>query len=120
LGQSRQKYNYLPEVLGDSIFAIIAEELGFLGVLFVIGLFLLLAYRGVKIVMNADDRFGACLATGITFWIVTQAFINMGSISGLLPLTGIPLPFISYGSSSLIISMTAMGVLFSVSKGKTT
>ncbi len=118
LGHSRQKYQYLPAVESDSIFAIIAEELGLIGVLAVIGAFIFFAYRGIKIAENAEDRFGACLATAITFWIVLQAFINMGAISGLLPLTGIPLPFISYGSSSLLISMTAAGILFNISKGK--
>jgi cell division protein FtsW len=119
LGHSRQKYEYLPAVESDSIFAIISEEMGLVGVCTIIGLFLIFAYQGIKTAEDADDRFGTCLATAITFWLVIQAFINMGAISGLMPLTGIPLPFVSYGSSALVISMTATGILFNISKGDT-
>lgn len=115
LGHSRQKYNYLPEVTGDSIFAIIAEELGFLLAVMVIALFVTLLIRGLSIAQRAPDMFGKLLAIGITSWFTVQAFINIAAMVGILPLTGIPLPFISYGSSALIISLTAAGVLLNIS-----
>lgn len=116
LGKSIQKYNYLPEASGDSIFAIIAEELGFIRILLLIGLFLILAIRGFNIAKKAPDFYGKLLATGITSWICFQAFMNIAAISGLMPLTGIPLPFVSYGGSALLLSLAAMGILVSVSK----
>jgi cell division protein FtsW len=115
-GLSRQKYNYLPEVVGDSIFAVIAEELGFLKSIFIILLFLFLAYRGYKIAQKAPDTFGRLVATGITTWLVFQAIINIAAMLSLLPLTGIPLPFISYGGTSLIVSLAAIGILMNISK----
>ena len=115
-GQSRQKYNFLPEVMGDSIFAVVVEELGFIRTVLVILLFLYLAMRGVKIARNAPDTFGKMLALGIISWITFQAFINIGAIIGLLPLTGIPLPFISYGSTALIATLAGMGILLNISK----
>lgn len=115
-GQSRQKYSYLPEPIGDSIFAIMSEELGFIRVCAVLALFLLLAYRGFKISRAAPDTFGKLLAAGITSWLILQAFINIGGITGLIPLTGIPLTFISYGSTSLLISLAAIGILLNVSR----
>jgi cell division protein FtsW len=115
-GLSRQKYNYLPEVVGDSIFAIIAEELGFLRSIFIIILFLFLAYRGFKIAQKAPDVFGRLVATGITSWFAFQAIINIGAMLSLLPLTGLPLPFISYGGSALVISLAAVGILMNISK----
>lgn len=116
LGHSRQKYNYLPEVTGDSIFAIIAEELGLLVAVAIVVLFVVLLFRGFSVARNAPDSFGKYLATGITAGIVLQAFVNIGAISGLLPLTGIPLPFISSGGSSLIIAMAGMGILVNISR----
>lgn len=116
LGHSRQKYNYLPETISDSIFAIISEELGLIGALVLIALFVILALRGFKIAKNAPDNFGKLVAGGITFWIVFQAFMNIMAISGLIPLTGIPLPFISYGGSALVVSFIAMGILLNISK----
>lgn len=116
LGASRQKYSYLPATINDSIFAIIGEEFGFVGVLVVVGLFLLFAWLGLRIAMRAKDQFGKLLAVGITSWIVIQALINMMGISNLLPLTGIPLPFISYGSSAMIASLAGVGILLSISK----
>ncbi len=115
-GHSRQKYNYLPEVMGDSIFAVTVEELGFFRSLLIIGLYGAFAWRGFKIANNAPDTFGKMVAVGIVAWITFQAFINIGAIIGLLPLTGIPLPFISYGSSSLIVILAAMGILLNISK----
>lgn len=116
LGHSLQKFNYLPEPVGDSIFAIIEEELGLVGGLFLISLFVYLAIRGLRIAKNAPDKFSKLVATGIVTWIVFQAFINIAAISGLIPLTGIPLPFISYGGTSIIFLMAATGILLNISK----
>ncbi|MGE5392598.1 MAG: FtsW/RodA/SpoVE family cell cycle protein, partial [Candidatus Saccharibacteria bacterium] len=115
-GQSRQKYNYLPEPIGDSIFAIMSEELGFLRVSIVLGLFLALAYRGFRVALKAPDTFGRLIAGGITSWFVFQALINIGGITAIIPLTGIPLPFISYGSTALAINLASLGVLLNVSR----
>jgi cell division protein FtsW len=116
LGHSLQKFNYLPEPIGDSIFAIIGEELGLIGGIFLITLFVLVAVRGFQIAKNAPDRFSRLVAVGITGWIVFQAFVNIAAISGLIPLTGIPLPFISYGGTSIIFLMAAVGILLNISK----
>ncbi|MFH0853344.1 MAG: putative lipid II flippase FtsW [bacterium] len=116
LGHSRQKFNYLPEASGDSIFAIIAEELGFIMVTLLVLAFLFLLIRGFNVARNAPDMFGKLMATGITTWFAFQAFINIGALSGILPLTGIPLPFISFGGSALIISMAAAGILLNISR----
>jgi len=116
LGNSRQKLDFLPEQHTDFIFAILGEELGFLGAFFVIFLFLLLAWRGYRIALTCSDAFGSFLAAGITTTIVFQAFINMGVVTGLLPVTGISLPFISYGGSSLLFSMLGIGILLNISR----
>ena len=116
LGQSIQKYNYLPEPIGDSIFAIIAEELGFIGAAILIALFLALAIRGYQIAKKAPDNLGKFLAIGITSWLVLQAFINIAAISGLMPLTGMPLPLVSYGGSALIVSLAGIGILLNISR----
>lgn len=116
LGQSRQKYEYLPESTTDSIFAIIAEEVGFLGSLVLIGLFIFLFFRGFKIATSAKDNFGKLLAGGLVSFLAIQTLINLGAQVALLPLTGVPLPFISYGGSSLIISLAAVGILLNISK----
>lgn len=118
-GQSQQKYNYLPEPIGDSIFAIISEEMGFARVTLVLLGFLVFAYRGYKIALAAPDTFGRLVAAGITSWIVLQALINIGGITSLLPLTGIPLPFISYGSTALALNLAGIGILFNISKQTT-
>jgi cell division protein FtsW len=115
-GQSRQKYSYLPEPIGDSIFAIMSEELGFIRICAILFLFLFLAYRGFKVARAAPDIFGKLVATGITSWLIMQAVINIGGIIGLMPLTGIPLTFISYGSTSLLISLASMGILLNISR----
>jgi len=115
-GKSIQKYLYLPEPYSDSIFAIIAEELGLFRTSIIIFAFALVAWRGFRVAQNAPDKFGKLLATGITVWIVLQAFINIGAITGVLPLTGVPLPFISYGGSSLIATLVAVGILINISK----
>src|SRR3989339_603377 len=116
LGASRQKYMYLPEVSGDSIFAIIAEETGFVvSVIFII-LFLYLFYCGYKIAKNAPDDFGRILAIGISSWIVMQALINIGGIINAMPMTGVPLPLVSYGGSAILAALTACGILVNISR----
>ncbi|TAK00495.1 MAG: putative lipid II flippase FtsW [Chloroflexota bacterium] len=107
---------YLPNAWNDFIFAIIGEEFGFVGASLVVGLFLLLAYAGIRTALRAPDTFGALLALGITAWICIQAFINIGVVVALVPVTGITLPFISAGGSSLIISFAAAGILLSISR----
>ncbi len=116
LGHSKQKGLYLPEPVGDSIFAIIAEELGMLGAIGVIVLFVLFAWRGLKIAASAPDIFGKLIAGGITIWIVGQAIINIAAITALMPLTGIPLPFISYGGTSIMFTLISVGILLNISK----
>lgn len=115
LGESRQKYFYLPDQHNDFIFSIIGEELGFIGTTLIIILFLLLAWRGFKIAMNAAEPFGGLLAAGITAMIVFQAFINIGVVTKMIPTTGITLPFISYGGTSLIVNMFCAGILLNIS-----
>jgi cell division protein FtsW len=116
VGQSRQKYEYLPEANTDSIFAIIGEETGFVGSVAVILMFVFASWRGFRIAKRARDAFGKLLATGITAWISVQTIINLSAMVALLPLTGVPLPFVSYGGSSLIIMLAAVGVLLNISK----
>jgi cell division protein FtsW len=107
---------YLPNAWNDFIFAIIGEEFGFIGAGIVIGLFILLAYAGIRTALRAPDTFGALLAAGITAWLCFQAFINIGVVVALLPVTGITLPFISAGGSSLLVSFAAAGILLSISR----
>jgi cell division protein FtsW len=116
LGVSRQKFFYIPGAHTDGIFAIIGEEAGFIGAMIVVGLLSYLVYRGFRVAMRAHDDFGTYLAMGVVCWIAFQALVNIGGIIRLIPLTGIPLPFISYGGSSLIMTMAAVGVLLSVSR----
>ena len=114
LFKSRQKFYYLPEPQTDFIFAIIAEELGFIGVLFIFGLFFTIFYNGIKISMKARDSFGCLLALGIVGLLFVQFFINIGVVIGLLPVTGITLPFLSYGGSSLLLTSIEIGILLSI------
>jgi cell division protein FtsW len=116
LGKSVQIYGYLPEASNDSIFAVIGEEFGMVGALIILALFGLLVYRGIEVARRAPDTFGRLTATGITLILMFQAFINIAAMLSLVPLTGIPLPFISYGGSSLIIMMFATGILFNISR----
>ena len=116
LGHSRQKFNYLPEPVGDSIFAVICEEIGLIGAMVLVSLFIIFAMRGLKIAKYAPDTFGKLVAVGITSWIIFQALINITAITGLIPLTGITLPFISYGGTSLVFSLVAVGILLNISK----
>lgn len=115
-GMSRQKYHYLPEPMGDSIFAIVAEEMGFVRTLLVILLFVVLVVRGYKIARNSPDLFARFTAFGITTWLSVQATINIAAMLSLVPLTGVPLPFMSYGGSALVTSMAAVGILLNISK----
>ena len=115
-GLSRQKHNYLPESLGDSIFAIIVEELGFVGSVVLIGAFVYLIWRGYQIALKISDPFGKMLAIGITSWLGAQIVLNLAAMVALVPLTGIPLPLVSYGGSSLVVSLAAIGTLLNISK----
>ena len=115
-GKSVQKFGYLPEVQGDTIFSVAAEELGFIRIVMILGLYLFIAYRGYRIAMNAPDRFSMLLATGITSWIFFQSMVNIGVNMAVLPLTGVTLPFISYGGSSLLTTTFAAGVLLNISR----
>lgn len=120
IGASRQKYEYLPEAMTDSIFAIIAEELGFIGGVVLLIIFLVIIFKGIKIAQEAPDRFGQLLAIGITSWIGIQTLVNLASQVALVPLTGVPLPFISYGGSSLVVALTGMGILLNISRQRVT
>lgn len=115
-GQSTTKLHYLPEPIGDSIFAVIAEELGFIGGIVVVALFLLLVWRGLVIARAAPDTFGRLLATGFSCMIGLQAFVNIGAISGLIPLTGVSLPFVSYGGTALAVFLTMSGIIVNISR----
>lgn len=116
-GRSRQKFNFLPEASSDSIFAVIGEELGLLGIIFFVILPLaIFVWRGLKVAQNAPDVFGRLMALGITVWIGWQATINIGAITGLLPLTGVPLPFISQGGTALVFVMIGAGILLNISR----
>lgn len=116
LGKSIQKYYYLPEVYNDFIFAVIGEELGLIGCLVTLFFYLIILWRGTKIALGCKDKYSAYLATGIVAFITVQSLIHMSVSLGLLPTTGLPLPFISYGGSSLLIFLGAMGLLLGISK----
>jgi cell division protein FtsW len=115
-GMSVQKFNYLPEPIGDSIFAVFGEEFGFIGSVFLIGLFLFFLYRGFSIALRAPDEFGRMLGAGIVILIIVESFINIGAMIGVLPLTGIPLLFVSRGGSAMAITLAEIGVLLNISK----
>ncbi|NLL31544.1 MAG: stage V sporulation protein E [Clostridiales bacterium] len=116
LGQSRQKTLYMPEPHNDFIFSIIGEELGLIGCLVIILLFILFVWKGIKVALNARDNYGTLLAVGITSIIAVQAIINIAVVTGSMPVTGVPMPFISYGGTSLVINMIAMGILLNISR----
>ena len=118
LAESRQKFFYLPDQHTDFIFSIIGEELGFIGTVFIVVLFVLLLWRGYRIAVQSTDNFACLLATGITFVIVFQSMINIGVVTKMLPTTGITLPFISFGGTSLIINMLCIGILLNISRFK--
>lgn len=119
LGHSQQKFNYLPEPAGDSIFAVTAEELGFVIVTLFICTWVVFIIRGLRVARAAPDVFGQLVAGGITVWFGFQALLNIAAISGLLPLTGIPLPFMSHGGSAMIVSLGAAGILMNISRHTT-
>jgi cell division protein FtsW len=116
LGSSLQSYGYLPEATNDSVYAIIGEQFGLWGTSGVVAIYGLLGWRGFRIAKMAPDRFGRMVAVGITVWLLTQAFVNISAMLSIIPLTGIPLPFISYGGTSLAATMVAIGILQNISR----
>ncbi len=118
LGMSKQKLGFLPEIMSDTIFATFAEETGFIGSIFLVSLFTALLWSGFKISKSSTDKFCSLVAAGITSWIIIQAFVNMGAMLGIFPLTGIAMPFISYGGSHLITELVAIGLLLNISKNR--
>lgn len=118
-GQGIQKFTYLPEPMGDSIFAVAAEELGFIGAVSIITLFLLFALRGYSVAARSPEPYGALLAVGISTYLASEAFINISAMLGVAPLTGIPLTFISQGGSAMLVSLVSAGILLSVSRSRT-
>jgi len=114
LGGGRQKWGLLPNAHTDFIFSVLGEELGLIGAVVVLGLFFALAWYGLRVAALAPDRFGSLMAVAITTWITSQAVINIGAVVGVLPVTGIPLPFISFGGSSLVINLAAAGILMNI------
>lgn len=116
LGASRQKWLYVPNAHTDFIFAILGEELGLIGTMMVIGLFVGFAYIGVRTARRAPDAFGRLVAIGVTTWIVGQAIVNMGAVTGLLPITGVPLPLVSFGGSALVVSLIGIGILANIAR----
>jgi cell division protein FtsW len=116
IGKSRQKYEYLPEANTDSIFAIIGEEVGFVGATIVLLGFLFVVWRIFRIAARIKDPFGRFIALGVGSWVGWQTCINMGAMVALIPLTGVPLPFVSYGGSSLVVLLFAMGIVANISK----
>jgi cell division protein FtsW len=114
LGNSRQKWEYLPNAHSDFVFAILGEELGLAGAIVVLGLFGVLLYAGIRVAVRAPDTFGRLVAAGVTGWIGLQALINLGAVTGLLPITGVPLPFLSFGGTALVVTLGGVGVVASV------
>jgi len=116
LGASRQKWAYLPNAHTDFIFAVLGEEMGLIGEFVVLIAFGVMIYAGIRIAVRAPDTFGRLLAAGITSWIGLQAIVNLGAVTGLLPITGVPLPFVSFGGTALIVTLGAVGVLASIAR----
>lgn len=116
LGASRQKWSYVPNAHTDYIFAILGEEMGLIGSFVVLGLFVALAYLGLRSARLAHDRFGMLVASGITIWITMQALVNIGAVTASLPITGVPLPLVSFGGSSLVLTMAGMGILTNIAR----
>lgn len=119
-GQSVQKFSYLPEPIGDSIFSVAAEEFGFVGSVALVGLFVFFALRGLLIAARAPDRFGGLIVIGVVILITGQAFMNIGAMTGLMPLTGEPLTFISHGGTSLLFALTGVGIILNISRYQST
>lgn len=118
-GQSVEKFNYLPEPSGDSVFAVFAEETGFIGTIALLALFVALAARGIVIAGNSRDLFGGLIALGFSFIIILQTFINMGAMLGIIPLTGLPLPFVSHGGTALVAILLMCGLILNVATHRT-
>ncbi|MBI2415741.1 MAG: putative lipid II flippase FtsW [Candidatus Kerfeldbacteria bacterium] len=116
LGRSRQKFNYLPEASNDSIFAVVAEEMGFIISVGLVILYMVFMVQGYRVAKTAPDTYGKILAAGITTWIIFQAIVNIMAMLALVPLTGIPLPLVSYGSTSLVMLLAALGILINISR----
>lgn len=116
LGNSKQKYLYIPEPQNDFIFAIIAEELGFVGCIAIIALFAVFVWRGIVIAMKAPDMFGSLIAVGITTLVAIQAIINIAVVTASIPTTGMALPFFSYGGTALVILLSSVGILLNISR----
>jgi cell division protein FtsW len=117
-GHSLQKFQYLPEVVGDSIFAVLSEELGFILAAAFVGFYILFIFKGLRVAESAPDGFGRYLSIGIMTWFGLQAFVNIGAMVGIMPITGVPLPFISYGGTALAMSLTAAGIVLNVSRSR--
>jgi cell division protein FtsW len=115
-GQSLQKFNFLPEPIGDSIYAVAAEEFGFIGASFIILAFLALAIRGLKLASHTTDSFGGLVMVGIVILVLVQSFTNIGAMLGIIPLSGLPLIFISHGGSALLVSLSSIGILLNISR----
>jgi cell division protein FtsW len=118
IGAGYAKFGFVPTPQTDSIFALLGEEMGLAGTWLVLGLFLFLVYRGFRIAARANDPFGQVLAAGLTFWLIFQAFVNIGVVTATIPFTGVPLPFISFGGSSLVIALASIGVLLNISRAE--
>ncbi len=116
IGKSRQKYEYLPEASTDSIFAVVGEEFGFLGAVVLISVFVFILYRLVQVSKHASDSFGKLVSAGVACWIAYQAAINLSAMAALLPLTGVPLSFVSYGGSNLVVTLIGVGIVLNISK----
>ena len=116
LGESRIKWGFLPEAQTDFIFAVLAEEMGWVGAMFVLGLFAGFVFCGIWVALHSPDRFGQILAIGITVWVGSQAFVNIAAVVGVLPITGVPLPFLSVGGSALLTSMVGTGILLNIAR----
>jgi cell division protein FtsW len=116
LGASRARWSFLPNAHTDFIFAIVGEETGFAGAVAVIGLFTLFAIAGAVVARQAPDRFGRLLAVGIVGWLSLQALVNVGGVTALLPITGVPLPFVSSGGSAMVVNLAAVGVLVNIAR----
>lgn len=115
-GESTQKFGFLPEVVNDSIFAVVVEELGFVGAMTLLSMFIFLSHTLISIAKNTPDKFGPLLVMGINTWIIGQAFINIAAVSGLAPLTGIPLPFVSHGGTAIMTLMAGLGIVLNIAK----
>lgn len=116
IGEGRAKWGYLPEAHTDFIYAVVGEEMGFVGSVMVLALFASLAVVGIRIALRAPDRFGMLVAVGIVVWMLLQAVVNVGAVVGVLPITGVPLPFVSFGGTSLLVGMASMGVLLNIGR----